>query len=169
MNLLIQVSCCDPLRLLLSWVLLSLWAHIWFKLVFQSCKKKNNPWWTSLQGYYIEKCQLSRYLFTCRLIIFTGSAAHLICYFSNWAQYRQDKGRFLPSNIDANLCTHLVYAFAGLNGNKITTVEWNDETLYQDFNGLKARYGEDWRLSRGGTGQFLESGISQPVWTLFLR
>ncbi|XP_074046424.1 acidic mammalian chitinase-like [Macrotis lagotis] len=66
-----------------------------------------------------------------------GSAYHLTCYFSNWAQYRPGLGRFTPENIDPCLCTHLIYAFAGMKNNQITTIEWNDETLYKSFNGLK--------------------------------
>ncbi|KAL4674291.1 hypothetical protein H8959_018225 [Pygathrix nigripes] len=66
-----------------------------------------------------------------------GSAYQLTCYFSNWAQYRPGLGRFMPDNIDPCLCTHLIYAFAGMQNNKITTIEWNDVTLYQEFNGLK--------------------------------
>uniref|UniRef100_A0A8D2JVF8 Acidic mammalian chitinase n=1 Tax=Theropithecus gelada TaxID=9565 RepID=A0A8D2JVF8_THEGE len=67
----------------------------------------------------------------------TGSAYQLTCYFSNWAQYRPGLGRFTPDDIDPCLCTHLIYAFAGMQNNKITTIEWNDVTLYQAFNGLK--------------------------------
>ncbi|XP_004620151.2 acidic mammalian chitinase [Sorex araneus] len=66
-----------------------------------------------------------------------GSAYHLTCYFTNWAQYRPGLGRFKPEDIDPCLCTHLIYAFAGMKNNEITTIEWNDVTLYQAFNGLK--------------------------------
>ncbi|XP_014390101.1 PREDICTED: acidic mammalian chitinase isoform X2 [Myotis brandtii] len=66
-----------------------------------------------------------------------GSAYQLICYFTNWAQYRPGLGRFMPDDIDPCLCTHLIYAFAGMRNNEITTIEWNDVTLYQAFNGLK--------------------------------
>jgi len=31
---------------------------------------------------------------------------------SSWAQYRPDGGKFLPENLDASLCTHIIYAFA---------------------------------------------------------
>ncbi|XP_032074165.1 chitotriosidase-1-like isoform X1 [Thamnophis elegans] len=70
-------------------------------------------------------------------LIWTGSAFRLVCYFTNWSQYRQDRGKFLPKDIDPKLCTHLIYAFAGMKDNKITTIEWNDEQLYKDFNNHK--------------------------------
>ena len=50
-----------------------------------------------------------------------------VCYYSNWAQYRPGKGRFIPKDIDAFLCTHLVYAFAKLSGNHLEAFEWNDD------------------------------------------
>ncbi|KAF5903453.1 acidic mammalian chitinase-like, partial [Clarias magur] len=66
-----------------------------------------------------------------------GSAYELICYFTNWSQYRPDPVKYLPSNIDPFLCTHLIYAFASINSNQLVTHEWNDETLYKSFNSLK--------------------------------
>ncbi|XP_051518613.1 acidic mammalian chitinase-like [Myxocyprinus asiaticus] len=67
-----------------------------------------------------------------------GLATQLICYFTNWSQYRPDVGKYLPTNVDPHLCTHLIYAFSIINqANKLTTYEWNDETLYKSFNGLK--------------------------------
>ncbi|KAJ6659926.1 hypothetical protein lerEdw1_018382 [Lerista edwardsae] len=72
--------------------------------------------------------------------LWAGSALKVVCYFSNWAQYRPDKGKFLPQDIDPQVCTHLIYAFAGMNANKIATVEWNDEQLYSAFNNLKQRF-----------------------------
>lgn len=39
----------------------------------------------------------------------------IVCYFTNWAWYRSDKGHYLPENINPNLCTHIVYSFITLD------------------------------------------------------
>lgn len=44
----------------------------------------------------------------------------LVCYFTNWAWYRPGIGKYLPDNIDENLCTHIVYGFAVLNYDELT-------------------------------------------------
>ncbi|XP_066091039.1 chitotriosidase-1 [Saccopteryx bilineata] len=71
------------------------------------------------------------------LMVPWGSAEILVCYFTNWAQYRQGAARFLPKDVSPGLCTHLIYAFAGMNGHQLSSIEWNDEQLYREFNGLK--------------------------------
>lgn len=40
---------------------------------------------------------------------------NVVCYFTNWAWYRQGIGKFVPEDIDPDLCTHVVYGFAVLN------------------------------------------------------
>ncbi|XP_075897875.1 acidic mammalian chitinase-like isoform X1 [Nelusetta ayraudi] len=68
------------------------------------------------------------------------SSTRLVCYYTNWSQSRPGLGKFLPTDIDPNLCTHLIYAFADINAtNQLATVEWNDVVLYNSFNGLKLR------------------------------
>lgn len=39
----------------------------------------------------------------------------VVCYFTNWAWYRTGIGKYLPEDIDENLCTHVVYGFAVLD------------------------------------------------------
>ena len=39
----------------------------------------------------------------------------MICYFSNWASFRGGDGHFVPEHLDASLCSHVFYAFAGLD------------------------------------------------------
>uniref|UniRef100_H3B3P2 chitinase n=1 Tax=Latimeria chalumnae TaxID=7897 RepID=H3B3P2_LATCH len=68
-----------------------------------------------------------------------GSTFKLVCYFSNWGQYRPGAGKYFPTNIDPCLCTHMIYAFAGMKNNEITTIEWDDVKLYGEFNGLKSQ------------------------------
>lgn len=39
----------------------------------------------------------------------------VICYYASWAYGRPDNGKFVPEDINPNLCTHVNYAFLGLN------------------------------------------------------
>ena len=41
----------------------------------------------------------------------------MVCYSPNVAQHRDGMGQFLPENIDAGLCTHLVFSFLGVDEN----------------------------------------------------
>uniref|UniRef100_G3N5F2 Acidic mammalian chitinase n=1 Tax=Gasterosteus aculeatus aculeatus TaxID=481459 RepID=G3N5F2_GASAC len=47
--------------------------------------------------------------------------------------YRPGAGKYFPTDVDPCLCDHLVYAFAGMDGNMIKTYEWDDEKLYGEF------------------------------------
>lgn len=39
----------------------------------------------------------------------------VVCYLGSWAVYRTGRGSFTIEHLDPNLCTHLIYSFAGLN------------------------------------------------------
>jgi len=44
----------------------------------------------------------------------------IVCYFTNWATYRQTGGgKFDPEDIDPNICTHIIYGFAVLDGSTL--------------------------------------------------
>merc|ERR1711899_448690 len=69
----------------------------------------------------------------------------LVCYYTNWSQYRPKKGKFLPENIEPHLCTHLIFAFGWIKEGRLTSFEKNDVSgdgkagLYQRVVGLKAK------------------------------
>lgn len=74
----------------------------------------------------------------------------LLCYYGSWGSYRQNDGELQPPQID-NSCTHLVYAFAGLDDRtfRIKSLDaWNDlgfdevgggKDNYRHFAALKNR------------------------------
>jgi len=66
---------------------------------------------------------LSKFVF----VIIGASSKRVVCYYTNWSQYRPDGGKFFPEDIDPSLCTNIIFAFAKLTGNKLEAFEWNDE------------------------------------------
>lgn len=68
----------------------------------------------------------------------------VICTFPDWAGYRPGAGKFVPTDIEASLCTHIVYAFAKLN-EATNTIEiadnWADigEHFYQQVVALTTK------------------------------
>lgn len=67
----------------------------------------------------------------------------IVCYYTNWSQYRVKIGKFIPEDIPADLCTHIIFAFGWLKKGKLSSFESNDETkdgkigLYDRIIGLK--------------------------------
>ena len=88
----------------------------------------------------------------------------VICYYTNWSWYRQGEGKFAPSDIDLDLCTHIIYGFATLDANKLTMRthdSWSDTDqygpkLYEKVTDLKNRGVKvlialgGWNDSKGG-------------------
>lgn len=70
-----------------------------------------------------------------------AATAKLVCYFTNWSQYRTGAGKFLPETIDPFLCTHLVYTFAIVDHSHEVTQhdETSEKRLYSSFLKLKDR------------------------------
>jgi chitinase len=61
-----------------------------------------------------------------------------VCYYTNWAQYRPSPMKYVPTDIDPSLCTHVIFAFAKIgDDHTLQTYEWNDEVMYGKLNELK--------------------------------
>lgn len=60
----------------------------------------------------------------------------VVCYFTNWASYRQGDAKYTPDDIDISLCTHIIYGFAVLDAETLTIKPYDtwadlDNSKYQ--------------------------------------
>jgi len=79
----------------------------------------------------------------------SGHGDWIVCYYTNWSQYRPGLGQFFPEDIDPGLCTHMVFSFAKMcnssSGWTLCPYEWNDQDepwadgLYTRMKNLKNR------------------------------
>ncbi|KAF0304743.1 Chitotriosidase-1 [Amphibalanus amphitrite] len=60
----------------------------------------------------------------------------VVCYYTNWSQYRPGLGKFLPDNLDPFLCTHIVFAFSSMSENRLSPFEENDLAMPDGGPGL---------------------------------
>ncbi|KAK5646284.1 hypothetical protein RI129_004748 [Pyrocoelia pectoralis] len=69
--------------------------------------------------------------------------AKLVCYYGSWSVYRPGNGAFNVENIDPHLCTHLIYAFVGIDATGSIRIldSWNDidKGAFRRFNELKSK------------------------------
>lgn len=69
----------------------------------------------------------------------------IVCYYTNWSQYRPKVGKFVPENIDPFVCTHVIFAFGWMKNNKVSPFDSTDDTkggkkgLYQRVTELKSQ------------------------------
>ncbi|KAK5645959.1 hypothetical protein RI129_004423 [Pyrocoelia pectoralis] len=67
----------------------------------------------------------------------------LVCYYSSWSVYRSGNGAFNVEDIDPHLCTHLIYAFIGIDATGSIRIldSWNDidKGAFRRFNELKSK------------------------------
>ena len=85
-----------------------------------------------LKQFFFEKQHLKIIKYVVCLILFISLSAQeymRVCYYTNWAQYRRNGMQFFPEDVDPFLCTHIKFAFAQLNGNRLATYEWNDNEM----------------------------------------
>uniref|UniRef100_A0A2A4K931 chitinase n=1 Tax=Heliothis virescens TaxID=7102 RepID=A0A2A4K931_HELVI len=74
-----------------------------------------------------------------------ASEKAVVCYYGTWATYRTGLGKYDVTDINPNLCTHLIYAFAGIDseGNVISLDPYLDlpdndgRDNFGKFNALK--------------------------------
>ncbi|ROT64165.1 chitinase 5 [Penaeus vannamei] len=60
----------------------------------------------------------------------------MVCYFGSWAVYRPGAGRFDVEDIDTDICTHLIYGFAGLKA------DTHEIVSLDPYNDLDVNYGK---------------------------
>ncbi|VVC32260.1 Chitinase II,Glycoside hydrolase, chitinase active site,Glycoside hydrolase superfamily,Glycoside [Cinara cedri] len=83
----------------------------------------------------------------------------VVCYFSSWAIYRPDIGKYTSADIPVNDCTHILYAFVGLD-NKTWSVNVLDPDVdvtqngFRNFTNLKIKNPQaKFMVSLGGWGE----------------
>ncbi|XP_047036764.1 probable chitinase 2 [Helicoverpa zea] len=84
-------------------------------------------------------------LFVLALSHIVASENAVICYYGTWATYRTGLGKYDVTDINPNLCTHLIYAFVGIDseGNIISLDPYLDlpddygRDNFGKFNALK--------------------------------
>ncbi|KAJ8258700.1 hypothetical protein COCON_G00177120 [Conger conger] len=89
------------------------------------------------------------------LFLQIATSTKLVCYFSNWSQYRPRDGQFTAAKVDPFLCTHVIFTLATIENNRLVTTEWNDVEQYASLNSLKARNPQMKTLLSVG-GKFLQ-------------
>lgn len=58
---------------------------------------------------------------------------------TSWSQKRPGAGKFTPEDVDASLCTHIVYAFATLKNHKLSEADDKDGEMYERVVALREK------------------------------
>ncbi|UYV76733.1 Cht7 [Cordylochernes scorpioides] len=68
-----------------------------------------------------------------------ATSKKLVCYYTNWSQYRQNAGKFIPEDIPADMCTHLIFAFGWMKKHKLSAFDAGDESKPGEKKGMYER------------------------------
>ena len=85
---------------------------------------------------------MSNYLrnFNTQLLTFLAERdPQVFCYMTSWSQKRPGAGKFTPEDVDATLCTHIVYAFATLKNHKLSAADDKDGEMYERVVALREK------------------------------
>ncbi|XP_050295131.1 acidic mammalian chitinase-like [Anthonomus grandis grandis] len=85
----------------------------------------------SLENTTMRKSLLAILSFLC-LAQYAHATSNVICYHGTWSYYRTGNGKFTFSDVPANLCTHYIYTFVGLNSTSLEVISldtWLDIDL----------------------------------------
>ncbi|CAK1547716.1 unnamed protein product [Leptosia nina] len=90
---------------------------------------------------------ISKLLVSFIFVSVVATEKKIICYYGTWATYRNGLGKFDVAHIKAELCTHLVYTFAGINsqGTVVSLDPYLDlpdnwgRNNFRNFNALKQK------------------------------
>lgn len=63
----------------------------------------------------------------------------VFCYMTSWSQKRPGAGKFTPEDVDASLCTHVIYAFATLKNHKLSEADEKDGEMYERVVALREK------------------------------
>lgn len=86
----------------------------------------------------------------------------MVCYFPAWSFFRGGRGHYTPEDIDPQLCTHVIYAWASLDNDSlhIASANYNADNKYNLYNRTLALKEVNRRLqvllSLGGRGSSVD-------------
>lgn len=75
--------------------------------------------------FMVTKGELS---ITHNYVLFPIEGYVVVCYTTNWAQYRSTPYKFTTNLIDASVCTHIIHSFAQISNGVLDWYEYNDNS-----------------------------------------